>query len=119
MRYFLLIALLGWFTAMSPAKAQNAGDMPANDESAYVLSNPSPNPFKETTNIAFALKKAGLVNIKIYNLLGNEVALVLAEQKATGSYSVPFDGKNLRSGIYFLRFSFNGHTTTRKLILTD
>jgi hypothetical protein len=76
-----------------------------------------PNPFNPSTTIRFILPKACFVTLKIYNLLGKEVATLLRETRAAGEYSVQWNGENLAAGIYFLRMKAGEFIETRKLIL--
>ena len=76
-----------------------------------------PNPFNPTTNISFTIQGEGLVNISIYNVIGEKVSELLNEEKQKGSYNIEFDGKNLTSGIYFYSMKVNGFTSTKKMIL--
>ena len=69
-----------------------------------------PNPFNPSTNIEFQIPKNGFVNIKVYNVLGKEVATLMNGEKGQGQYSVSFDTSklDLSSGIYFYQVTFNG-----------
>ena len=108
----LLISLTGPTVNLS---AQNS----VSDDSPYTLSSPSPNPFRESTTIQYTLRKSGFVSMKVFNLLGNEVGVIVNENKSQGTYFSTFEAKNLPKGIYFCRFSFANHSTTRKLIIAD
>jgi len=83
----------------------------------YVLSQNYPNPFNPVTKISFALPKSGLVSMKIYDILGQEVATLVNETKNAGNYSVDFDASKLSSGIYFYKISVNGFTDVKKMTL--
>ncbi|MDR3627712.1 MAG: BACON domain-containing carbohydrate-binding protein [Ignavibacteriaceae bacterium] len=63
-----------------------------------------PNPFNPSTNIDYKLLNKSRVTIKVYNVLGDEVAMLADEIKGAGNYSVKFDGSHNASGIYFVRF---------------
>lgn len=76
-----------------------------------------PNPFNPRTSIEFQIPKDGFVSIKVYDMLGKEIATLVDEEKSAGSYRLFFDGKNLSSGIYFLRLSTKDNTKTIKLQL--
>jgi len=67
----------------------------------YVLSQNYPNPFNPTTIIKYQIPELSFVTIKIFDVLGNEVAALVNEEKPAGSYGVEFDATNLPSGIYF------------------
>lgn len=76
-----------------------------------------PNPFNPTTTISYSIKSAGLVALKVYDLMGREVAALVNEVREAGSYSVTFNATNLPSGIYFYTLTSGNFTSTKKLIL--
>lgn len=84
---------------------------------SYSLEQNYPNPFNPTTNIRFSITESGLVTLKVYNALGQEVATLLNEEKNAGSYEYNFSANNLSSGIYFYKIQSNGFTATKKMIL--
>ncbi len=83
----------------------------------YSLMQNYPNPFNPATTIAYSIPKNGLVTIKVYDILGKEVAELVNEVKEAGSYSVQFNATELPSGIYFYTLSSGDYTETKKLIL--
>lgn len=83
----------------------------------YKLAQNYPNPFNPSTRINFTIKEEGLVNLKIFNLLGQEVATLVNENKIPGNYSAIFNAGSLPSGIYFYRLDSNGFTQTKKMML--
>lgn len=76
-----------------------------------------PNPFNPSTVIYFTLKSAGNVNLKVYNILGQTVEVLLSELKASGRYKKRFNGKNLPSGIYIYKLTTDGYSATGKMNL--
>lgn len=84
---------------------------------SFTLDQNYPNPFNPSTTIKFALPGAGFVSLKIYNLLGQEVATLVDQVLASGSYQTTFDGSRLASGIYVSRLQAGGTTLTRKMVL--
>jgi hypothetical protein len=84
---------------------------------SYKLSQNYPNPFNPTTKINFALPKSGLVTLKVYDMLGKEVATLVNEVKNVGTYSVDFNASTLSSGIYFYKVSVNGFSEVKKMML--
>jgi hypothetical protein len=76
-----------------------------------------PNPFNPTTTINYSIKSAGDVSLKVYDILGTEVASLVNEVKEAGNYSVSFDAANLPSGIYFYTLTTGNYLDTKKLIL--
>ncbi len=84
----------------------------------FKLSQNYPNPFNPTTTISFQLPEKALVTLKVYNILGQEVAVLLNSSKDAGSYQINFDGAKLASGIYIYRLSTNsGIIATKKMTL--
>jgi len=77
-----------------------------------------PNPFNPTTMIKYSLPTDEKVVIKVYDILGREIAVLVNELKTEGTYSVQFDGSNLSSGIYFYRIEAGKFSQTKKLVLT-
>lgn len=83
----------------------------------YALSQNYPNPFNPTTKVNYALPKNGFVTLKVYNILGVEVANLVNENKPAGNYSVDFNASELSSGIYFYSINVNGFTDTKRMML--
>ncbi|MFZ5432218.1 MAG: right-handed parallel beta-helix repeat-containing protein [Calditrichota bacterium] len=83
----------------------------------YALYQNYPNPFNPTTTIRFDLKDAGFVSIKVFNLLGQNVASLINNTLAAGQHQVSFDGANLSSGVYIYRLEVNGFVANRKMLL--
>jgi len=69
----------------------------------YSLSNNYPNPFNPATTIKYQIPELSFVTLKVYNVLGNEIAILINEEKSVGSYEVEFDATGIVSGIYFYR----------------
>jgi hypothetical protein len=84
---------------------------------SYKLFNNYPNPFNPTTNIRYQVAEPGHVSIKIYDMLGCEVADLVNEEQAAGSYNVKFDGFDLASGIYFYQIKSGSFLETKKMML--
>jgi len=83
----------------------------------YSLYQNYPNPFNPTTKIRFDNPKSGNVTLKVYDLLGKEVALLVNETKQAGSYIVDFNGQNLSSGVYFYKLESGNYTDVKRMIL--
>jgi photosystem II stability/assembly factor-like uncharacterized protein len=83
----------------------------------YSLQQNYPNPFNPTTTINYSVPKSGLVKIKVYDLLGREVASLVNENKPVGNYSIEFNAGKLTSGIYFYRMESGSFSHTKKLLL--
>ena len=76
-----------------------------------------PNPFNPTTIIKFRISDFGFVNLKVYDILGNEIATLVNEEKLPGSYEISFDGSDLPSGVYFYQLITSDFVQTKKMIL--
>ena len=83
----------------------------------FDLAQNYPNPFNPVTKINYALPKQGLVSMKVYDILGKEVATLVNEVKNAGNYSVEFNASHLSSGIYFYKISVNGFSEVKKMTL--
>lgn len=76
-----------------------------------------PNPFNPVTSIQYSVAGDQLVSLKVYDLLGREVATLVNERQPAGHYRVTFDARNLGSGIYFYKLSVGEFIQTRKMVL--
>jgi len=88
----------------------------------YSLIQNYPNPFNPGTTIRYSISESSLVTLKVYDILGKEIAKLVDEQKRAGTYTVNFNASNLSSGVYIYRFtaSNNGRilfTDTKQMIL--
>lgn len=86
----------------------------------FTLEQNHPNPFNPVTSIRYSIPQSfigGLVTLKVFDNLGNEVATLVEEQKSAGVYEVKFDASNLASGTYVYRLSAGSFVQTKKMIL--
>jgi len=83
----------------------------------FSLEQNYPNPFNPSTTINFSIPASGLVTLKVFNVLGSEVATLVNEQKEPGSYEVSFNANNYSAGIYFYNIQAGNFVETRKMIL--
>jgi DNA/RNA endonuclease YhcR with UshA esterase domain len=83
----------------------------------YKLAQNYPNPFNPSTRINYSIKEEGLVTLRVFNILGQEVATLVNDIKDPGNYNVNFDANKLSSGIYLYKIDSNGFTQTKKMIL--
>ena len=84
----------------------------------YKLYQNRPNPFNPSTTIKYNLKENGYVSLKIYDILGREVANLISEKQIAGSYNVTFNAEGLVSGVYIYRLKVNDFIEVKKMILT-
>lgn len=83
----------------------------------YSLQQNYPNPFNPTTSIKYQVSRYENVTLKVYDILGNEVATLVNERKTPGSYEVKFNASHLSSGVYFYTLKAGAFMQTRKLLL--
>jgi len=76
-----------------------------------------PNPFNPSTMIKYQIPDAGFVTLKVYDVLGNEVALLINEQKQAGRYEISFDASYFSSGVYIYKITVNDFASAKKMIL--
>jgi hypothetical protein len=96
-----------------PPFAYNGRD----DINEYQLSQNYPNPFNPATTITFQIPDRNFVTLKVYDVLGNEVANLVNEEKPVGSYEIEWNASDLPSGIYFYQLKAGEFIETKKMIL--
>jgi hypothetical protein len=103
------------FVINSPITGMNLNNniMPTK----YLLSQNYPNPFNPVTRINFAIPKQGLVNLKIFDILGREIISLVNEIKTPGTYSVDFNAVDLSSGVYFYKLESNDYMEIKRMVL--
>jgi len=109
----LIEAGINWITAASTG-VQDQGIAGPND---FSLAQNYPNPFNPVTNISFTLTENGHTTLKVYDILGKEVATVLDETLFAGSHKVLFDASRLNSGVYFYKLQSGSFTSMKKMVL--
>jgi predicted GH43/DUF377 family glycosyl hydrolase len=83
----------------------------------YLLHQNYPNPFNPSTTIEFTIPKSEFVELKVYNILGKEVSILVSNKLHQGNHTYTFDGKNLASGIYYYQLVAGDYTEVKKMIL--
>ena len=83
----------------------------------FVLQQNYPNPFNPTTIISFSIPSSTFTSLKVYDVLGNEVATLVNEEKPAGSYEINFNASSLSSGTYFYKLQAGSFMETKKMIL--
>ncbi len=83
----------------------------------FSLSQNYPNPFNPNTKINYELQITNYVSLKVYDVLGKEVIVLVNEKQNAGSYEIDFDGSNLSSGVYFYKLEADGFADTKKMYL--
>ncbi len=85
--------------------------------SDFVLYQNYPNPFNPATTINYQIPEISFVTLKVYDVLGNEIATLVNEKKPVGSYEVDWNASNAPSGVYFYQLKTKGYLETKKMIL--
>ena len=83
----------------------------------FQLAQNYPNPFNPSTNIEYSIPEASFVQLKIYDVLGNEVATLVNEEQSAGVYRADFSGIDLTSGTYFYRLNTDSFSESKKMLL--
>ncbi|NOX64431.1 MAG: T9SS type A sorting domain-containing protein [Chlorobi bacterium] len=104
--------ILDWWGLINSVR-EIGGNQPKNFE----ISQNYPNPFNPSTVIRYSIPEISKVSLKVYNMLGQEVAQLVNSQQAPGNYEVDFDASNLSSGVYFYTIKAGQFASTRKMIL--
>jgi len=115
--------MTGWSCGATGTIAKMTGMPVAINEpttqipTAYKMEQNYPNPFNPTTNITFALPKSGIVTLKVYDVLGKEVASLVNSFTNAGTHIVPFDASALSSGVYIYKITTGDFTDSKKMVL--
>ncbi len=100
-----------------PVTVVSAGNEESQIPKKFLLHQNFPNPFNPKTVIGYQLPVTGNVTLKVYDVLGKEVATLVDELRNAGSYEIEFNGSNYASGIYFYQLKVNNFITTKKMML--
>jgi photosystem II stability/assembly factor-like uncharacterized protein len=110
----------GWITGDWGSIARYYGTTDLNEDinslNQFSLNQNYPNPFNPRTFIQYAIANRQFVTLKVYDILGKEVATLVNEEKPAGSYEVKFDALNYPSGIYFYKLQAGSFIETKKMI---
>jgi hypothetical protein len=93
--------------------SQNGNNIPEK----FVLEQNYPNPFNPSTSIKFSVPQNGFITLKVYDIMGREVASLINNEMTAGNYTADFNASGLGSGVYFYKLTSNGFTDTKKMIL--
>jgi len=83
----------------------------------FALNQNFPNPFNPSTTLSFSLPQSGMTTLKVYDIIGKEVASLIDEDLTAGLYSVPFNASHLPSGVYFYTLHSGNYRMTKKMAL--
>ena len=105
------------FIFLQNDNATSLEDRPNTTPTEFVLNQNYPNPFNPSTKISWQSPVSSMQTLKVYDVLGNEVAALVDEYKPAGKYEVEFNASSLASGIYFYRIQAGSFVDTKKMIL--
>ena len=97
--------------------ATDVNDEPGQIVNGFKLLQNFPNPFNPATVIKYSVPREQVVTLKVYNLLGSEVATLVNENKPAGDYEVRFNAEGLSSGLYFYKLEAGTYSETKKMLL--
>jgi Concanavalin A-like lectin/glucanases superfamily/Secretion system C-terminal sorting domain len=106
-----------WNTDIGDCNIVGIGNNNNSIPTRYNLEQNYPNPFNPTTSINFAIPKAGLVDLKVFDILGREVIVLINGYMPSGNHTAQFDASPYASGVYFYTLNSGGFTATRKMLL--
>jgi len=95
----------------------NVVEVEVSSPSEYSIAQNYPNPFNPSTKIKYSVPQSSNVVLKIYDVLGKEVATLVNEEKPVGSYEVEFNPSSLTSGVYFYKLQAGSFVDTKKMLL--
>ena len=110
----------GWFAGAHNKPPNAAADVAATSNPTSRSGAPElawVNPFNPTTTIKYQIPELSFVTLKVYDVLGNEIATLVYEEKPVGSYEVDFNAIGLPSGIYFYKLQAGSFVETKKMVL--
>jgi hypothetical protein len=117
---------VGWAVGYNGSilKTNTGGMTYIEDKHAKLVSNPNnfnlyqnyPNPFNPSTTIEFTLPNSESTTLKVYDILGKEVATLVSQKLNQGNHTYTFEGKNLASGVYYYRLEAGNFVQTHKMI---
>ena len=83
----------------------------------FSLEQNFPNPFNPVTNIKYSIAKEGFVKLAVYDILGNEIDVLLNQKQTSGKYELSWNAERFASGVYFYKLITNGFTQTKRMLL--
>jgi hypothetical protein len=109
--------LAGMTSSFAKLSIRTDVDNKVNLPTKFSLKQNYPNPFNPTTTISFSLPSKSFVSLKVFDLIGREVATIVSEEMSAGNYTKQWNAAALTSGIYFYRLQSGTFTETKKLVL--
>ena len=103
----------GTFQVGTPTSVETKNNLPTK----FSLAQNYPNPFNPSTVINYSVAKDVLVDLRVYNLIGEEIITLVNENKQVGTYTVTYNAMNLSSGVYYYRLKAGSFVETKKMLL--
>jgi len=107
------MAYVDYLTFTDPSAVEQISGLPQD----YKLSQNYPNPFNPSTKIEYSIPEQSFVELKVYDILGNEVATLVNQEQSVGSYRADFSGAGFSSGMYIAKLQVGNYTKTIKMTL--
>ncbi len=95
----------------------DADDVDLNLPQEYTLEQNYPNPFNPLTTISFGIPESGMTSLRVYNIIGQEIAVLLNEDTPAGIYNIQFDATDMTSGLYLYRLQSKDFISIKKMLL--
>jgi hypothetical protein len=108
-----VVCFSGGIDFVTIIETENLSDYPED----FNLFQNYPNPFNPATTISYSIKEKGMVTLKVFDILGKEVATLLNEEQTAGSYKIEFNASSIASGIYFYSLKAGNFIATKKMVL--
>jgi len=109
--------MYNWTYTWIGTKGSTAVQRTTEIATTFELSQNYPNPFNPTTNIKFTIPQSGMVSLKVYDMLGREVANLINQFQAAGSYTVSLDASKLATGMYVYKLESGSYSSVKKMTL--
>jgi hypothetical protein len=106
-----------YYTVLKYSQSNPTGVISSEIPEKFSLEQNYPNPFNPNTKINFEIPKQGFVTLKVYNISGRDVKILVNEIKGPGIYSVDFDGRNFASGVYIYKLESGSFSAVKKMLL--
>ena len=112
-----LFTTTGDYTIADVLVANSHSAVSVNQASKFELSASYPNPFNPVTSMSFTMPLDGLASVKVYNLMGQQVALLADGNYTQGMHQITWNASDLSSGVYIVKAIYAGNVSTQKLVL--
>jgi len=112
-----LFTYSGDFEIVEMIVANSHSEISVGQPTVFALSAAYPNPFNPTTSLSLNLPESGYVSVKVYNMMGQEIATLADGLMDASAYTLTWDASDASSGMYFVRAEYAGSIATQKLML--